>query len=106
MNIEDDGTVIISSVDGEAGARAKAMVEAIVQEPEVGKVYDATVVRVEDYGAFVEIFPGTQGLVHVSLISDQRVDRVSDHLKVGQKIRVKLLEIDKMNRLRPFYERR
>lgn len=100
MNIDDDGIIVISSVDGEAGAKAKAMVEAIIEEPEVGKTYNATVARVEDYGAFVEIMPGTQGLVHVSLISNQHVEKVSEHLKVGQKIRVKLLEIDKMGRLR------
>ncbi len=100
INIEDDGTVIISSVDGEAGLKAQQIIEGIIEEAEVGKTYDATVARVEDYGAFVEILPGTQGLVHVSLISDERVNKVSDHLKVGQKIRVKLLEIDSQGRLR------
>jgi polyribonucleotide nucleotidyltransferase len=100
INIEDDGTVVISSVDREAAEEAKQMVETIVQEPEVGKIYEATVMRIEEYGAFVEIFSGTQGLVHISLISNVRVEKVSDHLKVGQKVRVKLIEIDKMGRLR------
>ena len=100
INIDDDGTVVIASTDEEAGEKAKAIVESIVEEPEVGKTYDGTVVRVEDYGAFVEIMRGTQGLVHVSLINDKRVDKVSDHLKVGQKVRVKLLEIDRQGRLR------
>ncbi len=100
MNIDDDGTIIIASTDAEAGAKAKAMVEAIVEEAEVGKIYDGTVTRVEEYGAFVEILPGTQGLVHVSLISNERVEKVSDYLKVGQKIKVKVLESDKMGRLR------
>lgn len=100
MNIDDDGVIVISSVDGEAGAKAKAIVESIIQEPEVGKIYDGIVMRVEDYGAFVEIMRGTQGLVHVSLISKERVDKVSDHLAVGQKVKVKLLEIDKQGRLR------
>ncbi|QQS59752.1 polyribonucleotide nucleotidyltransferase [Candidatus Peregrinibacteria bacterium] len=100
MNIEDDGTIIIASANEEKALEAKRMVDEITAEPEVGKTYDGKVVRVEDYGAFVEIMKGTQGLVHVSLISNERVDRVADHLKVGQLVRVKLTQIDEVGRLR------
>ncbi len=100
INIEDDGTIYVSSVDEESAMRAKAWIESIVAEPEIGKIYDAKVVRIEEYGAFVEIMPGTQGLVHVSQISNERVENVSDYLKVGQAIRVKLSEVDNQNRLK------
>lgn len=100
INIEDDGTIFVSSVNEDSALRAKAWIESIVEEPEIGKIYDAKVVRVEEYGAFVEIMPGTQGLVHVSQIADHRVDKVSDYLKVGQAIRVRLSEIDNQNRLK------
>ena len=100
INIEDDGTIFISSVNEASALRAKAWIESIVEEPEVGKVYDGKVVRIEEYGAFVEIMPGTQGLVHVSQIADHRIDRVDEYLKLGQMIKVKLIEIDSQNRLR------
>lgn len=100
INIEDDGTIIIASADGIAAKKAEEIILGIVQEMEVGKIYDAKVVRIEDYGAFVEIKKGVQGLVHISLIADHRVDRVSDVLKIDQKIRVKLLEVDEKGRLR------
>ena len=73
MNIDDDGTIVIASTNEAQALEAKRMVDEIVAEPEVGKTYDGTVARVEDYGAFVEIMKGTQGLVHVSLISNERV---------------------------------
>lgn len=100
INIEDDGTIYVSSVNEESAKRAKEWIESIVEEPEIGKIYDAKVVRVEEYGAFVEIMPGTQGLVHVSAIADHRVENVGDYLKVGQEIRVRLSEIDNQNRLK------
>ena len=100
INLEDDGTVVIASADGEAAKKAEQMVLDIVAEMEVGKTYDATVVRLEDYGAFVEIKKGVQGLVHISLLKDERVEKVSDVLAMGQQIRVKLLDIDDKGRLR------
>jgi polyribonucleotide nucleotidyltransferase len=103
INTEDDGTVTIfgkTSIDAEA---AKAAVLGIVLDPEVGKIYDGTVKRLMDFGAFVEILPGKDGLVHISKLSRQRVAQVSDVVKEGDKIPVKLLEIDKMGRLNLSY---
>lgn len=100
INIEDDGTIYISSTNEEAALRAQAWIESIVAEAEVGKIYEGKVMRIEEYGAFVEIMPGTQGLVHVSQLADHRVDRVSDFLKLGQMIKVKLIEVDGQGRLR------
>lgn len=100
INIEDDGTIFISSVNEAAALEAKAWIESIVQEAEIGKIYEGKVVRIEEYGAFVEILPGTQGLVHVSQIADHRVDRVSDYLKIGQIVKTKLTEVDNQGRLK------
>ncbi len=94
IDIEDDGTVHIASVDGEAGARAREMVLAIVEEPEIGKVYNGTVRRITTFGAFVEVLPGTDGLVHISEIDFKRVAKVEDYLKVGDKVKVKVIGID------------
>ncbi len=99
IDIEDDGTVCISSPDGEACKKAQAMVQALVQEPEVGKVYDGTVKRIMDFGAFVEILPGKEGLLHISQIELHRINSVSDVLKMGDKVKVKLLKIDDQGRL-------
>ena len=85
---------------GIAAKKAEEIILGIVQEMEVGKTYDAKVVRIEDYGAFVEIKKGVQGLVHISLIANERIDRVTDVLQMGQEIRVKLLEVDEKGRLR------
>lgn len=94
IDIEDDGTVRIASVDGEAGRKAQEMVEAIVEEPEVGKLYNGTVRRITNFGAFIEILPGTDGLVHISEIDFKRVERVEDYMKVGDKVKVKVIGID------------
>ena len=100
INIEDDGTVKIASVDGESGREARKRIESIVADVEVGKVYDGKVARLMDFGAFVTIVPGKDGLVHISQISDERVDRVSDRLSEGDDVRVKVLEVDRQGRIR------
>lgn len=98
INIEDNGEVVVAGVDGDGTDRAVEWIKAITEEPEVGKTYDGTVKKVMDFGAFVEFLPGQEGLVHVSEISEERVENVSDVLKEGQKVKVKLFEIDKMGR--------
>ena len=100
IDIKDDGTIVISSPDGASIEAAKARIEAITEVPKVGKIYkDAPVVSVLDFGAFVQILPGKEGLVHVSEIDDKRVEKPSDVLKVGQKVDVKLVAIDDKGRL-------
>jgi len=103
INTEDDGTVTIFGKSSKDAESAKAAVLGIVLDPEVGRVYDGTVKRIMDFGAFVEILPGKEGLVHISKLSRQRVSHVSDIIKEGEKIKVKLLEIDKMGRLNLSY---
>ncbi len=100
INIEDDGTVKIASVDGEAGREARRRIELITADVEVGQVYDGKVARLMDFGAFVTIVPGKDGLVHISQISDERVDQVSDRLAEGDSVRVKVLEVDRQGRIR------
>ncbi|MCL4164346.1 UNVERIFIED_CONTAM: hypothetical protein GTU68_008958, partial [Idotea baltica] len=100
IDISDDGTIKIAAVDGVAGNKAKAMIEAITAEAEVGKIYEGKVAKIMDFGAFVTILPGKDGLVHISQISDERVEDVSAHLQEGQTVRVKLLEIDRQGRMR------
>jgi polyribonucleotide nucleotidyltransferase len=100
IDIKDDGTVMIASPDGESIEKARQWILSIVEDPEVGKVYvDRPVVSVLDFGAFVQIMPGKDGLVHVSEMSDQRVERPSDIVKEGDKVTVKLLAIDERGRL-------
>ncbi len=99
INVEDDGTVQVASPDREALDKAVAIIQGIVQDPEVGKIYDATVKRIMDFGAFVEILPGKEGLCHVSELSTEYVKNPSDIAKVGDQFQVKLLEIDSMGRL-------
>ena len=103
IDTEDDGTVIIYGKNGKATDAAKAAVKAIVEDPEVGTIYNGTVKRIMDFGAFVEILPGKEGLCHISKLSRQRVEKVTDVIKEGQQIPVKLLEIDKMGRLNLSY---
>lgn len=98
ISIEDDGRVVIASVNKEPSEKAKAIIERMVEMPEVGKTYRGTVKRIMEFGAFVEILPGKEGLVHISQIDTQRVNKVSDVLKVGDEIEVKLVEIDKEGR--------
>ncbi len=94
IDISDDGTVLIASVESTAGEKAKEMVLAIVEEPEVNKVYEGTVRRITSFGAFVEILPGTDGLMHISEIDRKRVERVEDYYRVGDKVTVKVIGID------------
>ena len=103
INTEDDGTVTIFGRSSKDAEDAKAAVLGIVLDPEVGKIYDGTVKRIMDFGAFVEILPGKEGLVHISRLSRQRIERVTDVVNEGDKIQVKLLEIDKMGRLNLSY---
>ncbi len=100
IDIGDDGTITIASVSGEAGALAKKRIEDITAEVEVGKVYDGTVLRLLDFGAIVQILPGKDGLLHISQIANERVNQVSDYLKEGQAVRVKVLEADEKGRVR------
>ncbi|MDE2070229.1 MAG: polyribonucleotide nucleotidyltransferase [Gammaproteobacteria bacterium] len=100
IDIEDDGTVKIASVDKAAGERAKHRIEEITADVEVGHVYRGKVVKLMDFGAFVTILPGRDGLVHISQISEERVERVSDKLHEGDVINVKVLEVDKQGRIR------
>lgn len=100
IDISDDGTVLIASVDGEAGRKAKERIEAITQEAEIGKVYDGLVRRVAAFGAFVEIFPGTDGLLHISEIDHHRIERVEDFCNVGDRVTVKVIDIDNDGKIR------
>jgi polyribonucleotide nucleotidyltransferase len=100
IDIENDGTVKIASVDGESGREAYRRIELITADVEVGRIYEGTVARLMDFGAFVTILPGKDGLVHISQISEERVERVSDKLKEGDQIRVKVLEVDRQGRIR------
>jgi len=100
IDIENDGTVKIASVNGTAGREAQRRIELITAEVEVGRIYEGKVVRLMDFGAFVTILPGRDGLVHISQISNERVERVSDKLKEGDVIRVKVLEVDRQGRIR------
>jgi polyribonucleotide nucleotidyltransferase len=100
IDIENDGTVRIASVDGESGREARRRIDLITAEVEVGQVYEGRVARLMDFGAFVTILPGKDGLVHISQISDERVERVSDKLKEGDTVRVKVLEVDRQGRIR------
>ena len=100
VDISDDGTVKIFSVDKSAGDEARKRVELITADVEVGKVYEGRVARLMDFGAFVTILPGKDGLVHISQISDERVEKVSDKLSEGDVVKVKVLEVDKQGRIR------
>lgn len=100
IDIEDDGTVLIASTDGEAGNKAREMIEALVEEAEIGKSYAGTVRRITNFGAFVEILPGTDGLLHISEIDHSHVDRVEDFFRVGDKVEVKVITIDPEGKIR------
>jgi polyribonucleotide nucleotidyltransferase len=100
IDVEDDGTVFVASADGEAMKKALDKIRGITAEAEVGKIYRGTVRKIVDFGAFVEIFPGTDGLVHISQLADERVRKVSDVIKEGDVIPVKVLEVDKSGKIR------
>ncbi len=103
INTDDDGTVTIYGKNGVQAEAAKKAVKGITEDPEVGVIYQGTVKRIMDFGAFVEILPGKEGLCHISKLSRQRVNKVTDVLKEGQQIPVKLLEVDKQGRLNLSY---
>jgi polyribonucleotide nucleotidyltransferase len=100
IDIDDDGNVKIASVDLEAGNEARRRIEQITADVEVGSVYDGKVAKLMDFGAFVTILPGKDGLVHISQISEERVQNVSDKLTEGDIVKVKVLEVDKQGRIR------
>ncbi|MCH8143603.1 MAG: polyribonucleotide nucleotidyltransferase [Gemmatimonadetes bacterium] len=100
INIDDSGVVTISAVDGAAGAAAKARIEALVQDPEVGKIYEGPVKSTTSFGAFVEIMPGTEGLLHISELAHGRVEKTEDVVKKGDIVRVKLLSMDDRGRMK------
>jgi polyribonucleotide nucleotidyltransferase len=100
IDIENDGTVRIASVNGAAGREAQSRIELITAEVEVGRVYEGRVARLMDFGAFVTILPGRDGLVHISQISNERVEKVSDKLQEGDLVKVKVLEVDRQGRVR------
>ncbi len=100
INIDDSGLVTIASVSAEGGERAREMIGAIVQEPEIGRIYEGVVKSTTSFGAFIEILPGTEGLCHISELQEGRTERTEDVLKKGDTTRVKLLSIDEKGRLR------
>lgn len=100
IELEDDGTVKIASSNGEATKEAIRRIEEITSEVEVGRIYNGKVIRIVDFGAFVNILPGKDGLVHISQISDERVANVSDHLELNQEVTVKVMEVDRQGRVR------
>jgi polyribonucleotide nucleotidyltransferase len=100
IDIQDDGTIVIASVNAAAAQAAKARIEQITSDVEPGRIYEGKVAKLMDFGAFVTIAPGKDGLVHVSQISNERVEKVSDKLKEGDIVKVKVLEVDKQGRIR------
>jgi len=100
IDISDDGTIKIAAVDLDAGSEAQRRIEQITADVEVGMIYEGRVVKLMDFGAFVNILPGRDGLVHISQISKDRVENVSDKLREGDTVRVKVLEVDKQGRIR------
>jgi len=100
IDVEDDGTVYVASADGDSMQRAIDKIRAVTAEAEVGKIYRGTVRKIVDFGAFVEIFPGTDGLVHISQLADERVHKVQDVLQEGDVVDVKVLEIDRSGKIR------
>jgi polyribonucleotide nucleotidyltransferase len=100
VDIDNDGTIRIASVDGASGKEAHRRIELITADVEVGRIYDGKVARLMDFGAFVTILPGKDGLVHISQISNERVEKVSDKLAEGDEVKVKVLEVDRQGRVR------
>ena len=99
IDIEDDGTVFIASVDQDGAAKAQQIIENLTKEVEVGEVYLGKVTRLMAFGAFVEVLPGKEGLVHISKLAKERVENVEDVVSVGDEIMVKVIEIDKQGRV-------
>ncbi|MBI4710448.1 MAG: S1 RNA-binding domain-containing protein, partial [Nitrospirae bacterium] len=100
IDIDDTGHINIASIDETSAQKAIDIIKGIVAEAELGRIYMGKVKRVVDFGAFVEIFPGTEGLVHISQISDKRIAKVTDEINEGDEIMVKVIEIDKTGRIR------
>jgi polyribonucleotide nucleotidyltransferase len=100
IDVSDDGRIEIASVDGEAAQKALSIISKIVEVPEVGKVYQGKVVKIMDFGAFVQILPGTDGLLHISQIAEHRVKRVEDVLSEGDEVMVKVIDVDKNGKIR------
>ena len=100
IDVSDDGRITIASTNAAGIAKAKRMIEGLTYEPEVGAYYHGLVKRIVDFGAFVEILPGTDGLVHVSELDNKRVERVTDVLREGDDVIVKVLNIDDTGRIR------
>ena len=99
VDIEDDGTIYIASVDEDSAAQAVKMIELLTAEVEVGKVYEGTVKRIMNFGAFIEILPGQEGLLHISKMAKQRVEKVEDVMNIGDKVTVKVTDIDSQDRI-------
>src|SRR3990172_10394330 len=100
IEVEDDGTILIASPDEKACSQAIEIIKHLTQEAEIGKIYQGKVKKIMDFGAFVEIFPGTDGLVHISEISNRRIKSVAEELREGDEVTVKVLDIDKQGRIR------
>ena len=100
IDIQDDGTITIASTSGEAAAAARKRIDDITAEVEIGKIYDGTVLKILDFGAIVQVLPGKDGLLHISQIAQERVNKVEDYLKEGQAVRVKVLETDDRGRVK------
>jgi polyribonucleotide nucleotidyltransferase len=98
--VDDDGNVKVFTPSGDIAKQLMERIEEITQEAQVGKIYDGVVKTIKDFGAFVEILPGTDGLVHISELADKRVNKVTDVLNEGDKVRVKVLEIDSRGKIR------
>jgi polyribonucleotide nucleotidyltransferase len=100
IDITDDGTITIAATSGEAAADARARIDLITAEVEIGKIYEGTVQKILEFGAFVNLLPGKDGLLHISQIAQERVNKVEDYLKEGQLVRVKVLEVDDRGRVK------
>ena len=100
IDIQDDGTITIAATSGEAAAAARSRIDAITAEVEIGKIYEGTVLKILDFGAIVSVLPGKDGLLHISQIAQERVNKVEDYVKEGQVVRVKVLETDDRGRVK------
>jgi polyribonucleotide nucleotidyltransferase len=100
IDIEDDGTVYIAATDGIGADMARERIEALTESPQIGRIYTGKVVRTTDFGAFVEIIPGTDGMVHISQLDSERVNKVEDIAKVGDELTVMVTDIDPMGKIR------
>ncbi|MCG2577780.1 polyribonucleotide nucleotidyltransferase [Dechloromonas sp. XY25] len=100
IDIQDDGTITIAATSGDAAAAARARIDAITAEVEIGKIYEGTVLKILDFGAIVQVLPGKDGLLHISQIAQERVNKVEDYVKEGQVVRVKVLETDDRGRVK------